>query len=410
MSWSVAGAGTAAHRRGFSRSNEREGARATRAAAPYTVPPALAMNATVQTTMLQTEHLKTYFPIRRGLFQRVVAQVRAVEDVSLTVYRGETLGVVGESGCGKTTLGRTIVRLLEPTAGRVRFRVADRLQDLAHCSAAELRHVRRDLQIVFQDPYSSLNPRMTVKQIVAEPLRVQAVARGTDLDDRVSRMLERVGLSAEHLERFPHAFSGGQRQRIAIARAMVLEPRFLVADEPVSALDVSVQAQILNLLLDLQTGFHLTLLFIAHDIDLVRHLSDRIAVMYLGQVVEVGSAEEVSTRPAHPYTETLLSSVPLPIPRRHRQRPSSAEELPDPANPPAGCYFHPRCTYAQDECRREAPALTVAYPRSDHVARCHFSDELALDGLTAEVDVAHAVAGRKRDLEARLAGASSETP
>ena len=377
--------------------------------AAATVPPAAA-NTTMQPVMLRTEHLKTFFPIRRGLFQRVVAQVRAVDDVSLTVYRGETLGVVGESGCGKTTLGRTIVRLLEPTAGRVLFRVADRLEDLAQCSAEELRQVRRYLQIVFQDPYSSLNPRMTVKEIVGEPLRVQGLARGVGLDDRVSRMLQLVGLSPEHLERFPHAFSGGQRQRIAIARAMVLEPRFLVADEPVSALDVSVQAQILNLLMDLQTGFHLTLLFIAHDIDLVRHLSDRIAVMYLGQVVEVGAAEEVCRRPLHPYAETLLASVPLPIPGGRQQRPSSAEELPDPANPPTGCYFHLRCTYAQDVCRREAPALTAAYPGSARVARCHFTDELQLDGLSAEVDVGQAVERRRRDLEARLACASAETP
>ena len=364
----------------------------------------------MQQVMLRTEHLKTYFPIRRGLFQRVVAQIRAVDDVNLTVYRGETLGVVGESGCGKTTLGRTIVRLLEPTAGRVLFRVSDRLQDLAECSPHELRKVRRSLQMVFQDPYSSLNPRMTVKEVVGEPLRVQGLARRGSLDDRVSRMLHLVGLSTEHLERFPHAFSGGQRQRIAIARAMVLEPQFLVADEPVSALDVSVQAQILNLLLDLQTRFSLTLLFIAHDIDLIRHLSDRIAVMYLGQVVEVGAAEEVCSRPSHPYAETLLSSVPLAVPGRDRQRPSSVEELPDPADPPAGCYFHPRCSYAQEVCRREAPALAAAAAGSSHVARCHFSDELHLDGLSAEAEVARAVERSRRDLEARLAGSDREAP
>ena len=266
------------------------------------------------------------------------------------------------------------------------------------------------LQMVFQDPYSSLNPRMTVKEVVGEPLRVQGLARRGSLDDRVSRMLHLVGLSTEHLERFPHAFSGGQRQRIAIARAMVLEAQFLVADEPVSALDVSVQAQILNLLLDLQTRFSLTLLFIAHDIDLIRHLSDRIAVMYLGQVVEVGAAEEVCSRPSHPYAETLLSSVPLAVPGRDRQRPSSVEELPDPADPPAGCYFHPRCSYAQEVCRREAPALAAAAAGSSHVARCHFSDELHLDGLSAEAEVARAVERSRRDLEARLAGSDREAP
>ncbi len=364
----------------------------------------------MQQVMLRTEHLKTWFPVRRGLFQRVVAQIRAVDDVNLTVYRGETLGVVGESGCGKTTLGRTIVRLLEPTAGRVLFRTGEGLQDLAECSAQELRQVRRSLQMVFQDPYSSLNPRMTVKQVVGEPLRVQGLASRDSLDHRVSRMLRLVGLSSEHLERFPHAFSGGQRQRIAIARAMVLEPEFLVADEPVSALDVSVQAQILNLLLDLQTRFHLTLLFIAHDIDLIRHLSDRIAVMYLGQVVEVGAAGEVCSRPAHPYTETLLASVPLPLPGRQQQRPSSAEELPDPADPPAGCYFHQRCGYAQEVCRHESPALGAAGTGSSQVARCHFSDQLHLDGLSSEVDVARAVERSRRDLETRLAGTGREPP
>ena len=363
----------------------------------------------MQQVMLRTEHLKTWFPVRRGLFQRVVAQVRAVDDVNLTVYRGETLGVVGESGCGKTTLGRTIVRLLEPTAGRVLFRTGERLRDLAQCTAQELRELRRSLQMVFQDPYSSLNPRMTVKQVVGEPLRVQGLARRDSLDHQVSRMLHLVGLSSEHLERFPHAFSGGQRQRIAIARAMVLEPQFLVADEPVSALDVSVQAQILNLLLDLQTRFHLTLLFIAHDIDLIRHLSDRIAVMYLGQVVEVGAAAEVCSRPAHPYTETLLASVPLPQPGRQQQRPSSAEELPDPADPPGGCYFHQRCDYAEEVCRHESPALAAAGAGSSQVARCHFSDQLHLAGLGSEADVARAVERSTRDLAARLAVADRKT-
>ena len=324
-------------------------------------------NGSGDAALLEVRHVKKYFPIRAGLLQREVAYVHAVDDVSFAVREGETLGLVGESGCGKSTLGRTIVRLLEPTDGEIIFQGVP----IQHLGTRRLRPLRREMQMVFQDPYASLNPRKRVGTIVSDPMRIHSLGSRSEQKQRVGEILETVGLSPEHYNRFPHEFSGGQRQRIGIARALALRPKLIVADEPVSALDVSIQSQMLNLLEDLQNEFRLTYIFIAHDLGVVRHVSDRIAVMYLGKIVEMSPAEELYTRPIMPYTEALLSAVPIPDPdlAEKRERIVLEGDVPSPINPPSGCRFHPRCRYATDICQQIEPPL-VDYGHG-HLAACH---------------------------------------
>ncbi len=330
--------------------------------------------------LLVVRDLRKFYPITRGFFRRVVGHVRAVDGVSFTIPAGKTLGLVGESGCGKTTTGRLILRAFDPTSGDIFFQ--DRKLGWVNVPTLDdeqLRQLRRNLQMVFQDPYSSLNPRMTLLEIVGEPLLVNGVARGQDLEGRVADLLRVVGLRPEYLRRYPHAFSGGQRQRIGIARALALQPQLVVCDEPVSALDVSIQAQTLNLLSDLQERFQLTYLFVAHDLSVVEHISDRVAVMYVGKLAELADTEELYFRPLHPYTEALLSAVPKPNPRLRSKRIVLQGEVADPAHPPTGCYFHPRCRYAVDRCRTEAPTLRELRP--GHLVSCHRAEELQLQGV-----------------------------
>jgi oligopeptide transport system ATP-binding protein len=317
--------------------------------------------------ILEIRNLKKYFPIKKGVMQREVARVHAVDDVTLSVAKGETLGLVGESGCGKSTLGRTIIRLLEPSGGAVIFEG----QNISEYGSHQLRPLRRQMQMVFQDPYASLNPRKRVGSIIGDPLRIHKVGDKRERRQRVQELLETVGLSPEHYNRFPHEFSGGQRQRIGVARALALRPKLVVADEPVSALDVSIQAQIINLLEELQDNFGLTYVFIAHDLGVVRHVSDRIAVMYLGKLVELSPAEELYSRPIMPYTEALLSAVPVPDPdlAEQRERIVLEGDVPSPIHPPSGCRFHPRCRYATSVCKEVEPPL-VDYGNG-HLAACH---------------------------------------
>jgi peptide/nickel transport system ATP-binding protein len=335
-----------------------------------------------ESALLEVKRLQRFFPIRRGFFRRVVGQVRAVDDVSFVVRRGETLSLVGESGCGKTTTARCILRAIKPTNGEILFHTdKGGVVDMASLQRAELQPLRRQMQMIFQDPYASLNPRMTILDIVGEPLLVHGVRSRSDRQDRVAELLRLVGLRPEFLNRFPHAFSGGQRQRIGIARALALHPSLVVADEAVSALDVSVQAQILNLLINLQTRLGLTYLFVAHDLSVVKHISDRVAVMYVGQIVELAECAELFAAPKHPYTAALLASVPKPDPRRRAERLPLTGEVANPASPPSGCYFHPRCPFAVDRCRSERPLLEEITP--GHFARCHRARELELAGIGA---------------------------
>jgi len=322
--------------------------------------------APAQQPLLEVRHIKKYFPIKRGLFNRVVGYVRAVDNVSFDVMKGETLGLVGESGCGKSTLGRVILRLQEPTEGHVLFEG----QNLTTMDSATLRRMRREMQIIFQDPFGSLNPRFTVGDIIGEPLRVHRIGTKAERDARVAELMRMVGLDPSWRNRFPHEFSGGQRQRIGIARAISLNPKFIVCDEPVSALDVSVQSQVINLLCDLQEKLGLTYLFIAHGLNVVRHISNRIGVMYLGKLVELADTDELFAHPAHPYTAALLSAIPQPNPRRKRERIVLGGEVPSPANPPSGCRFHTRCPFAQPRCREEEPKMQQLGPQ--HWAACHF--------------------------------------
>jgi peptide/nickel transport system ATP-binding protein len=330
--------------------------------------------------LLDVKGLKTYFPVQSGVFHRLTGYVRAVDDLSLFVYKGETLGLVGESGCGKTTVGRTIIRLLNPHAGEIQFN--DPTQgwiDLAKMSRNDLNKVRPNIQIIFQDPFSSLDPRMTVERLIAEPLVVNHSMYGSALKDRVAELLHMVGMRPEYMSRYPHAFSGGQRQRIGIARSLALNPKLVICDEPVSALDVSIQAQVLNLLEDLQEKLDLTYIFIAHDLSVVEHIADRVAVMYVGKIVELAQTDTLYYHPKHPYTEALMADVPKPDPLRRDEFIRLPGEVANPANPPTGCYFHPRCRYAKAICSEQAPEFREVEP--GHWTSCHFADELSLRGI-----------------------------
>ncbi|MGE5582234.1 MAG: ABC transporter ATP-binding protein [Bacillota bacterium] len=318
--------------------------------------------------LVNVVNIKKYFPVDRTLFGRVLTQVHAVDNVSFTIQQGETVGLVGESGCGKTTIGRLILHLLEPTAGEVFFNG----QKLSALTKKDLRQLRREMQIIFQDPYSSLNPRMTVGQIVAEPLLRHRLARGKASKDKVAELLSLVGLDPNYMRRFPHEFSGGQRQRIGIARALATRPKLIVCDEPVSALDVSIQSQVLNLLKDLQAGFGLTYLFIAHGLNVVKHVSDRVGVMYLGKMVELTGGDELYGNPLHPYTKALLSAIPEPDPKAKKERIILTGDVPSPINPPAGCRFHTRCPQVMEVCRHQPPEFREV--RTGHWVACHLLD------------------------------------
>jgi oligopeptide transport system ATP-binding protein len=329
----------------------------------------------VSEPLLQVKGLKKYFPITGGVFGKKVGEVKAVDDVTFTVYKGETLGIVGESGCGKSTTGRMLLRLIEPTAGSIVFEG----KEVTKLPKAELRKMRRDMQMIFQDPFASLNPRHTVEKILEEPLIVHGIGSKEERKKRVQEMLEVVGLGAYHAKRYPHQFSGGQRQRIGIARALMTNPKLIIADEPVSALDVSIQAQVLNLLEDLQKEFGLTYIFIAHDLGVVRHISDRVGVMYLGRLVELADSEKLYQAPKHPYTQALLSAVPIPDPEYKKERQLLSGDLPSPANPPQGCAFHTRCSACMDICKQKRPEMKEV--EKGHYVACHLYE---MDGQTTK--------------------------
>ncbi len=336
--------------------------------------------------LLDVKGLKKFFPIQAGLMRRTVGYVKAVDDISFYVREGETLGLVGESGCGKTTAGRTILRLYEPTAGKVLFKSRrlstggdGQMVDLAELDKAQMKVLRQELAMIFQDPIGSLNPRMTVFDIVSEPMVIHGRGKGPETEEAVINLLERVGLRPGHMRRYPHEFSGGQRQRIGIARSLSLNPQLIICDEPVSALDVSIQAQTLNLLQDLQADFDLAYIFVAHDLSVVQHISDRVAVMYVGKIAEMAESEELYSYPLHPYTEALMSSVPKPDPKYHSERIIMKGDVADPSNPPSGCYFHPRCNYAKEVCSQEPPEFRELKP--DHWAACHLAEDLQLRGV-----------------------------
>jgi oligopeptide/dipeptide ABC transporter ATP-binding protein len=330
--------------------------------------------------LLEVRDLKMYFPIYRGLFRKLVGHVKAVDGVSLFLREREVLGLVGESGCGKTTAGRTILRLYDPTSGEIRFRKkSGEWVDVARLSQREMKPLRREMRMIFQDPFSSLNPRLTVKDIISEPLEIHGVAHGKEAEQRVAELMQAVGLNPALMRRYPHQFSGGQRQRIGLARTLSLNPRLVIADEPVSALDVSVQAQVLNLLQELQSRLGLTMIFVAHDLSVVEHISDRIAVMYVGHIVEMAETNELLHHPLHPYTEALLSAIPPADPDVHSGRIQLRGEVPSPANPPVGCVFHPRCQYAEAVCSQQVPALREVTP--GHSVSCHFAEVLRLKGI-----------------------------
>lgn len=331
--------------------------------------------------ILEVNHLKKYYPIQEGLTRKVTGQIFAVDDVSFYLREGETLGLVGESGCGKTTTARCILRILDPTEGEILFRPDPQLEiDLAKMRKSQIRAYRRHIQMIFQDPFSSLNPRMTLFDIVGEPLLVNGLRNRKERQDRVAELLKQVGLRPEYMPRFPHAFSGGERQRISIARALALRPKVIVADEPVSALDVSVQAQILNLMLELQNQLGLAYLFVSHDLSVVRHICDRVAVMYVGKLVEISTTRHLFAKPCHPYTEALLAAVPKADPRLRSERTLLKGDVANPADPPSGCYFHPRCRYATDICREKAPVLKEV--GEGNFVSCHRAEELNLHGIS----------------------------
>ncbi len=330
--------------------------------------------------LLHVSHLKKYFPITSGIFKKHVGDIKAVDDLNLYINEGETLGLVGESGCGKTTAARCILRAYEPTEGEILFRnKKQEYVDLAHMSDKDLRPLRTEMQMIFQDPFGSLNPRMNIFDIVSEPMLVNGIRNRKEREERVVDLLKKVGLRPEYMVRYPHSFSGGQRQRIGIARALALQPRLVVADEPVSALDVSVQAQVLNLLMELMEDMGLTYLFVAHDLSVVRHICDRVTVMYVGKIVETAPTEELYYNPRHPYTEALMAAVPIADPRLQQDRKGLPGEVPSPAKPPSGCYFHPRCSYCEDRCKTEVPELREISP--NHWTACHRAEVLSLEGL-----------------------------
>ena len=333
-----------------------------------------------QDNLLEVNSLRKYFPIKKGFFKKTVGQVKAVDDVTFYLKTGETLGLVGESGCGKTTTSRCILRAITPTGGEVLYKTKDgSVIDIANLPEKDIRPMRSEMQMIFQDPFASLNPRMNLFDIVGEPLLVNGIKNRQERTDHVSELLQLVGLRSEYMQRFPHAFSGGQRQRIVIARALALHPRLIVADEPVSALDVSVQAQVLNLMVDLQEKLGLTYLFVAHDLSVVKHICDRVAVMYVGKIAETAPTEKLFHTPKHPYTAALMSAVPVPDPRIRSKMIPLQGDVPSPANPPTGCYFHPRCPHAVDVCRTEPPTLEEIGP--DHFVSCHRAKELELIGI-----------------------------